>query len=917
MPHPSGTVTFLFSDIEGSSARWERDRDAMSAALARHDALMRAALDARGAYIFKTAGDEFCAAFARPQDAMNAASDAQRLLAGEDFSAVGGMFVRMALHTGTAEERDGNYFGPVVNRVARLLAIGHGGQVLLSGTTSDLLQTELPPDYGLRDLGAHRLKDLAQPERVYQLLAPHLPELFPALRSVDAFPNNLPLQSTSFVGREHDASEIKELLKNNRLVTLVGTGGSGKTRCAIQVGAELLEGFVGGVWLSELAPISDASMVTAEIARTLGVREVPNQPLRDSLLGYLKRQRLLLILDNCEHVLDEARAVLAAIMRSCPEVRVLTTSRERLSVGGEQVFRLPPLALPPEGKPATARSALRYGAVTLFTDRALATDAHFALTDENAPDVTEICRRLDGIPLAIELAAARVTLLSPQQIAQKLGARFRMLTGGDRSALPRQQTLRATIDWSFDLLDERERALFRRLSIFAGGWTLPAVAQVCTGDAALDEWDVLESISLLVDKSLVVAESLNDERRYRMLGSIREYGLECLAEAGEMEAIAAKHASFYAAFVRDLRPVALALEDLDWKGRIGCEIDNIRAAIEWTIVKGHEPEVGLSLLAEMEWPELVTTPQEALRWFEAAAGYSAAMPSELVHARILRHCVLLEWLVGRPLAQLERTGMRAIEVARTTNDPDEIARALANLGACYRSSARFDEAEEAFVEAYKTPESLSRITTNAVLRLWAVTDLQRHDVDVARRRFSEVARLERPGSEAHATALLHLGELEFAAGNIRAARDAALAAKETYARLNSVYLVLLLSNLAAYAIAADDIDDAREHLREALHLQLRAGPGWLGTVLEHHALFAVLLEDRERAVVLAGFTDALYVSRGQVRQYTEGHGHERLMRLLAQAFSADELARRMLDGARLTEEQALAHAAAIHDATKT
>ena len=422
----------------------------MSAALARHDALMRKTLEEHGAYIFKTMGDAFCAAFAHPQDASIAASDAQRALAAEDFSAVEGVPVRIALHTGVADERDGDYLGPAVNRVARLLAIGHGGQVLVSGTAAELLRAEMPQHFGLRDLGIHRLKDLAHPERVFQLIGPQLIEEFPALRSVDAFPNNLPLQLTSFVGREDEVAQIKRLLQRHRLVTLVGTGGGGKTRCAIQVGADLLESFGDGVWLVDLAPISDASLVTAEIARAIGVREVPNRPLLDALLAYCKRQSLLLICDNCEHVIGEARAVLAAILRECPEVRILATSRESLNIAGEQAFRLPSLPVPPAVETITAQTTLGYAAVALFTDRAHAADDRFALTDDNAPYVAEIVRQLDGIPLAIELAAARAKVLSPQRLAQKLDARFRLLTGGDRSALPRQQTLRATIDWSFD-----------------------------------------------------------------------------------------------------------------------------------------------------------------------------------------------------------------------------------------------------------------------------------------------------------------------------------------------------------------------------------------------------------------------------------------------------------------------------------
>jgi tetratricopeptide (TPR) repeat protein len=428
---------------------------------------------------------------------------------------------------------------------------------------------------------------------------------------------------------------------------------------------------------------------------------------------------------------------------------------------------------------------------------------------------------------------------------------------------------------------------------------------------------MLDSLSALVDKSLVSTEEPGDDRRYRMLFSIREYALERLREAGEAETIAEKNARFYAGFVRELQPLVDALEDAEWRRLLGAEIDNLRAAIDWTIFQGSDRAAGLSLLADIEWPELITNPQEALRWYEYAAELVNEMPDSFVYSRILRHYAVLEYQVGRPVATCERTALRAVEVARATSDANEIARALAILGACYRSAGRFDEAERKLSEAYESPESLSRITANSVLRIWAVTDLQRGEIDLARRRFSEVARLERPGSEAHASALLNLGELEFATGHIERARAAAHQAENTYAALNSVYLVLLSSNLAAYAMADGDIDAARDHLRDALDLHNRSHSGWLHMALENHALLAALLADHERAVALAGFTDAAYGSRGEVRQYTERSGYERLIALLREVYSADELARRMNEGAGLTEEQALAHAAAIHELTSS
>ncbi len=896
---PSGTVTFLFSDIEGSTQRWERDRDAMTIALSRHDALMRDAIERHGGYVFKTIGDAFCAVFTAAPHAIGAAIDAQRALAAEEFSAVDGMRVRMAVHTGSADERDHDYFGPAVNRVARLLAIGHGGQVLASGTTADLAKDELPAQSNLRDLGTHQLKDLAQPERVYQLVVPDLPQAFPALRSLGSQPNNLPRQLTSFVGRADVLQQVAALLNSSPLVTLVGTGGVGKTRAAIQAGSELLESVADGVWLVELAPISDASLVGNAVAQALSVQVSPKRPVIETLVDALKNKRLLLILDNCEHVIDEARAVVTTVLHACPDVRILATSREAFGIAGENVYRMPSLE--------------DDAAVALFAERARSSDEHFALTEENARDVAEICRRLDGIPLAIELAAARAKLLAPRQLAQKLDERFRLLTGGDRSALPRQQTMRALIDWSYDLLSEQERAFFRRLSVFAGSFTLESAAAVCESDA-LDDIAVLDVLASLVDKSLVSAELGDEATRYRLLESTRQYARERLLEEADAEVrdVAARHVRYYAELVGRLAHFVDSLDDEQWQQALGPELDNIRAALDWSLLRSNDGDAGLRLLAHLSWPDLLTSPQEAIRWFDAAA--SAADADQATRARVLRHHSRLQWLVGRPTAEREKTATEALAAARACADPDDIALALTTLGSCYRDTGRFGDAEPLFAEAYREPHALKAPSVNAILRNWAVTDLQRGAIDSARLRFTEVAALERPGSEAHASALLNLGELEFAVGNVEAARNAAREASAIFARLNSAPLALAVCNLAAYALAVDDVAEAREQLQRALRLLRQSGARWMTTALEHHAVLAGLAGDHERAATLLGFTEAQYAAN-DTRQRTEQHGYERLLALLTHAYGAEELSRRMAIGARLDDEQALAYAAAISQDT--
>ena len=541
---PIGTVTFLFSDIEGSTRHWEDQRAAMPAALRRHDKLVRSAIEAHDGHVFKTMGDAFCAAFWRAPDALAAAADAQRALRAEDWSAVGGLRVRMAVHTGTTDEREGDYFGTTVNRVARLLAVADGGQVVVSGAAAQLLDSAMPEQMELRDLGEHRLKDIAEPEHIWQLAAPGLVETFPPLQSLESPPNNLPRQLTPLLGREEVLAEIEPLVIEHPLVSLVGTGGVGKTSVALQVGADLLDGSGEGVWFIDLAPLRDQALVVNTTAATFGLREQGERPMLELLLQYLRPRRLLLILDNCEHLIEAVAYVADAILRAAPHVRLLATSREPLRIEGEHVYRLPSLAVPPAGDSLTADQALKYGAIALFAQRAAAADTKFKLTDESAPIVAEICRRLDGIALAIELAAARVEVLPPRQLAQKLDERFRVLIGGSRTALPRQQTMRALIDWSYDLLSEQEQKLFRRVSIFVGGWTLEA-AEAVVNDDTLDALDIVDLISSLVEKSLVVAGA-EELLRYRLLESTRLFALEKLQQRGERDTLARRHAQWAA-----------------------------------------------------------------------------------------------------------------------------------------------------------------------------------------------------------------------------------------------------------------------------------------------------------------------------------------------------------------------------------
>jgi predicted ATPase/class 3 adenylate cyclase len=576
---PTGTVTFLFTDIEGSTRLWEQHPEAMEAALARHDALAAAIVQQHAGTLVKQRGegDSLFAVFTRATDAVDAATALQRALCSEPWPTETPLGVRMALHTGEAALREGDYYGAAVNRCARLRAVGHGGQVLLSRTTCDLVREHLPAGASLQDLGSHRLKDLQQPEQIFRLLHPDLPADCLPLRSLESFAHNLPAQLTSFIGREPEMAQVKQFLATTRLLTLTGSGGCGKTRLALQVAADLLEEYPDGVWLVELAPLADPALVPQTMAAALGVREEPGRPLTKTLADHLRSRALLLILDNCEHLLSASAQLADTLLRSCPNLRVLASSREGLGVAGEQTYRVPSLSVPePQDLPSPERLQ-EFEAVQLFAARATLSQSAFVVTEGNASAVVQVCRRLDGIPLAIELAAARVKALPVEQVATRLDDMFRLLTGGSRTALPRQQTLRALIDWSYNLLSDGERLLLPRLSVFAGGWTMEAAEAVCSGDG-LAELEVLDLLTTLVDKSLVQYETREGEARYRLLETVRQYARDRLLEAGEGQAVRERHARFFLAMAET---AAAEHRWGAWLERFEQEHDNLRAALGW------------------------------------------------------------------------------------------------------------------------------------------------------------------------------------------------------------------------------------------------------------------------------------------------------------------------------------------------
>ena len=672
--HPAVT-TFLFTDIEGSTRLWEQVPERMTVALARHDAIARTVVESHRGRVVKTTGDGIHAAFDDPVDAVTATLAFQQALDGGDEGLP--LRVRCGLHAGVVERRDNDYYGSAVNRAARIMSAAHGGQVLLSQAVADLMDGRVPAGVGLLDLGAVRLRDLASPERLYQILHPTLQRAFPPLRSLEATPNNLPQEMSSFIGREQALAEVTQLLGNTRLLTLVGVGGLGKTRLSLHVAADVMDDFPDGVWLAELAPLADPRLVPHAVATVLGVKEEAGRPVEEALAAFVKDRQLLLVLDNCEHLVHACAELAKELLEAGPRVKIIASSREHLHVAGETTYPMPTLAVPDAQHALSADALAQCEAARLFAARAAAAQPAFRITDQNAPAVADICRRLDGIPLAIELAAARVRAMSAEKIAERLGDRFHLLTGGDKTALPRQQTLRALIDWSYDLLSAGERALFRRLAAFAGGWTLEAAEAVGAG-GEIDEPAVLDLLAHLVEKSLVVLTAGGE--RYRMLDTVRQYAQERLVESGDGNATRARHLAFFLELAERARPELVGPEQATWLRRIDADAENLLAAHAWCEHAEQGAELGLRLVSSMR-RYLMIRGLHGLGYRVAveALARPGAQPRTAARSRGLFDVGQLASSMGR-YAEARTCLEESIAIAREIGDKGRVAAALQPLG---------------------------------------------------------------------------------------------------------------------------------------------------------------------------------------------------------------------------------------------
>jgi predicted ATPase/class 3 adenylate cyclase len=824
-PLPAGTVTFMLTDIEGSTQMWRQNPQEMFTAVARHQELIHQNIRRFGGGLPRDQGegDSVFAAFPRATKAVAAALAIQRALAEEPWPEGTFLRVRVGLHTGEAELRDGNYYGFAVGRTSRIRALASGGQTLLSHAVYELVRDRLPDGASVRDLGAHPIKDFEDEERIFQLCHPDLPGEFPPLQVREAKPHNLPLMLTTFVGRETEIRELKELLASARLVTLTGAGGSGKTRLAIEAAKEVLDEFEDGVHFVDLASLKDPHLVLPTITQSLGIHENPGQSTFDTLAVALQEKHMLLLLDSFERVIPSA-PTLAQLLGECPQLTVMATSRANLELRGEYEFSVPPLTLPSSEQIAPLGKLQESEAVKLFCERAKAASFDFALTPDNAPAIVEICTRLDGLPLAIELAAVRMRTLPLRVLLDRLSSRLDILTGGARDLPARQQTLRSLIDWDYEMLDEREQALFRCLAVCAGGFTLDAAAAV----AGLSDGEALSGVESLMAKSLLRHGTSGGDPRFVMLQTVRDYAIEVLAESGELDDARRRHATFYLALAEEGSSELSGPNQVEWLRALELEHDNMRAALEWTHEQD-DPELELRLVGALSWFWITRGHlSEGRGWIEAAIKRSSGRPS-LRRADVLRAAATYA-RARRDTREAKRLLDEYVELQRSLGDDAGMAMALKDLGNVRSDEGDVTGARELYEQS---------------LQLWEKTG----------------------DREGIAATLNNLGYMASLQGDIDGATKAFAKCIELFREIGDKQGVARgLMNQGAALREKGRLVEAAETLRASLGLWTELGDQWdVSDCLDDLAAVYVKQEDFSVAATLYGGAEAIREAIGAQR----------------------------------------------------
>ncbi|MGH2372157.1 MAG: ATP-binding protein [bacterium] len=914
---PTGTVTFLFTDIEGSTRLLQGLGDAGYAELlALHRERLRSAFTAAGGHEIETQGDGFLIAFQSARRAVAAALDAQRALDAHPWPHGAVLRVRIGLDTAETTIHGGAYAGLGLHRAARICAAGWGGQVLLSRITADIVGTELPAGAGLRDLGDHHLKDLQRTERICQLMHADLPADFPPLRSLDSLPNNLPRHLTSFIGREREIADVKHRLSSTRLLMLTGSGGCGKTRLALQVGADLVEGFTDGVWLVELAPISDPVLVPQTVASTLHIREEPGRPLLVTLTDHLGPKQVLLLLDNCEHLVEACARLAEALLRACPRLRILATSRESLAIAGEMTWRVPSLTVPDPARLPPLERLTQYEAVRLFIERAIAARPDFTVTERNAPALAQVCHQLDGIPLAIELAAARVKVLPVNQIAERLDDLFRLLTGGGRTALPHHQTLEAAMDWSYELLSEPERMLLGRLSVFAGGWTLEAAEAVCAGDGVPSS-TILDLMAQLVDKSLVMARVHDGqavEGRYWLQEPVRQYATRKIRESGAEAAVHRRHWEYFVDLVEhsSLR----GADQARWTDRLIAERDNLRTALERSKTSTDGADATLRLAASLWWFWFTQGAlTEGRTWLEGALVLPGATTAA-ARAAALYGAGAIAWTQGDLRRAAELAG-EALDLCRELDDRLGVIYSLTILGGVRMFQGEYARTTAMAEEALALCRELGyEWETATVLGLLAWTARYQGEFARAEALCAESLSIFRSLGDTWGVASIlgHLGNVTWRQGRYERAKQLL---EESIGLARDLghrsQLATSLHELARLELAQGDAGRAAALEGEALVLRKDQGELWgIAECLEGLAAAAQAVGESERAVRFLGAAAALRETIDVPLPSVDRSDSDHVLAAAQAALGGDRFAAAMARGRAMMLDQVLGYALEGH-----
>ncbi|WP_081609755.1 adenylate/guanylate cyclase domain-containing protein [Mesorhizobium sp. STM 4661] len=912
-PGSSATLAFLFTDIEGSTDRWERLPTAMQVAIERHDLILSRAVKNAGGRIFKRVGDAVHAVFPQAFAALCAAIEAQRALHDDGFQDVEDLKVRMAIHIGAVQTRDDDFFGPPLNRLSRMVAAAHGGQILVSDAASIMIDN-LPDGAALLDLGQHLLRDVATPQRLHQLMAPGLGSKFPPLKLDSPRRTNIPQQTLALIGRDTELRDMEILARKFRLITLVGPGGVGKTRVGLEFGREAILRYPDGVWVLELASLTDGQLVAESLATLFGGGIALGRLALDTVVSFLRDKSVLIILDSCEHLLLSVAETAEAILRNCAGVSLICTSREPLAVRGERIYRIPSLSFPTHPDAASAESALRHPAVRLFAERGSAAGTGFTVGKENVAAVCTICKRLDGLPLALEIAASHLRALLAHELADLLEKHLIVLGGASRTALPQQQTLQSVFEWSFNLLVADEQTLLKRLAIFAGGFTLESAQAVAT-DSTIIHSNVFNMLSSLVDKSLVTLVPVGHQTRYRLLESTRSFALGRLAK-DEHESLARRLCSFLISFYAEASAEWLDGSTDNWLQIYAPDLDNLRASLEWAFGANGEIELGLELASHSLrlMLELSLFP-EIDRWFQATSAHVREDTPLLVKARLLYATSYVHhaWFGGRDAAQ---PALEAAALFRASGSTLELAQCLVRAGQALSSPTETRHARLLLEESHMLlpPYGDTKVRATCLLSLGVLSDFEGNFLDgyTLLKESADIFQ-EIEDNFGMRFVLICLAENRFSLG---AANDALmfvqqaidLAVKHNHRHT----LSLARMNLAAYQLILGMTGEARETARESLRDANTLGlSSYIVILVEHLALVAALDGKLDRAARMLGYSDRMRLFHGSVREGTEQKIYERLAPLVASIVPREKLIRLAGEGAAWTEGQAVEHAMAI------